>query len=140
MDPNSDLNLIQLLRDHGLQVTYQRLAIYSALLDSPHQSTEEIHQKVKTRFSMISLGTVYKSLEKFHEVGLVEKITLTDVARYQTKTDSHHHLFCVKCQTIRDIDDPIGEGKLMIPQGHGFKILGCEITVKGYCSKCAEKS
>ncbi len=40
MAPNSDLDLIHILRDHGLQVTYQRLAIYSALLDSQHQSTE----------------------------------------------------------------------------------------------------
>ena len=139
MNPNSDLNLIQLLRDHGLQVTYQRLAIYSALLDSQHQSTEEIHQKVKTRFPMISLGTMYKTLEKFSEVGLVEKITLTEVARYQTKTDSHGHLFCVKCQAIHDIDDPTVQYQLSLPEGHGFTVIGQDITIKGYCPKCSER-
>lgn len=139
MNLNSDSNLIQVLRDHGLQVTYQRLAIYSALLDSQHQSTEEIHQIVKTRFPMISLGTVYKSLEKFHEVGLIEKITLTDVARYQTKTDSHCHLFCVKCQVIHDIDDPIAQSQLTLPKGHGFTILRHDITIRGYCPKCAKE-
>ena len=141
MKEKSDLDYIAVLKAHGFQVTYQRLAIYRALHNSTeHLSAEEIHQKVLTRFPMISLGTVYKSLEKFYEAGLVQKIsTMTDVARYETKIDSHHHLFCIKCQAIHDIDDPIGEKELLLPEGHGFEVLEHEVIVRGCCSKCVEK-
>ncbi len=138
MSWENDLGEITALKAHRLQVTHQRLAIFLALQSSKHASAEEIHQKVKMRFPMISLGTVYKNLEKFYEVGLVQKVKLTDVARYETKTDSHHHLFCLKCETIHDIPGPIGE-KLSLPEGHGFEILGHEITVKGYCPRCNRK-
>jgi Fur family peroxide stress response transcriptional regulator len=141
MAGQSDLDYIAILRAHGLQVTYQRLAIFQVLHSSTkHPSAEDIYQKVQKRFPMISLGTVYKSLEKFQEAGLVQRTcTMTDVSRYETKIDSHHHLFCVKCQTIHDIPDPIGENKLALPEGHGFEILGHDVIVRGYCRECTGK-
>ena len=90
---------------------------------------------------MISLGTVYEEpFEKFYEAGLVQKVsTMTDVSRYETRVDSHHHLFCIKCQAIHDITDPIGKNKLLLPEGHGFEVLEHEVIVRGCCPKCVEK-
>ena len=141
MEGKSDSDHIAALRAHGLQVTFQRLAIYRLLHDSTeHPSVDDIYQKIQKRFPMISRGTVYKSLEKFRETGVVQKAcTMTDVARYEAKTDSHHHMFCVKCQTIHDIADPIGENKLTLPEGHGFEILGHDVIVRGYCPECVGK-
>ena len=142
MNEKSDLDYITVLRAHGFQVTYQRLTIYRVLHNSTgHLSAEEIHQKVITRFPMHSAGTVYKSLEKFYEAGLVQKVsTMTNVSRYEAKIDSHHHLFCIKCQAIHDITDPIGENdKLLLPEGHGFEVLEHEVIVRGCCPKCVQK-
>jgi Fur family peroxide stress response transcriptional regulator len=141
MEGKSDSQYIATLRAHGLQVTYQRLAIYQVLCNSTkHPTADEIYQKVQKRFPMISLGTVYKSLERFEEAGLVQRACmLADVSRYEAKMGSHHHLFCVRCQTIHDIDDPIGENKLTLPEGHGFEILGHDVIVRGYCPECAGK-
>ncbi len=141
MKRKSDLDCIGVLKAHGFQVTYQRLAIYRVLRDSTeHLSAEEIHKKVIAHFPMISLGTVYKNLEKLYEAGLVQKVgTMTNVALYEAKIDSHHHLFCIKCQAIHDITDPIGKNKLSLPKGHGFEVLGYEVIVRGCCPKCVEK-
>lgn len=141
MEGKSDADYISALRAHGLQVTYQRLAIYQVLCKSTkHPTADEIYQKVQKRFPMISLGTVYKSLERFKEAGLVQRACMmTDVSRYEAKTDSHHHMFCLKCQTIHDIEDPIRGTKLTLPEGHGFEILGHDVIVRGYCPECVGK-
>ena len=141
MQRKSDLDCIGILKAHGFPVTYQRLAIYQVLHDSTeHLSVEEIHKKIIAHSPMISLGTVYKNLEKFYEAGIVQKVsTTTHVSLYEAKIDSHHHLFCIKCQAINDITDPIGKSKLSLPKGHGFEVLGYEVIVRGCCPKCLEK-
>ena len=90
MAGKNDKDFIATLRDHGLQVTYQRLAIYQALyFTKEHPSAEFIFQQVKKRFPMISLGTVYKTLEKFYEVGLIQKVSpITEVARVRRNNQS----------------------------------------------------
>jgi len=138
MEGKNDKDFIATLRDHGLQVTYQRLAIYQALyFTMDHPSAEVIYQQVKKRFPMISLGTVYKTLEKFYEVGLIQKVSpVTEVARYDAKMSSHHHLVCLECQSIQDADDLIGEQRLSLPDKHGFQVLRQQVVLQGYCPNC----
>ncbi len=138
MEGNSDKDFIAILRDHGLQVTYQRLAIYQALYyTKEHPSAEVIYQQVKKRFPMISLGTVYKTLERFYEVGLVQKVSpVTEVARYDAKIDPHHHLVCLKCQSIQDVEGLVIDQKISLPEDSGFHILRHQVVLQGYCPHC----
>lgn len=128
------------LRDHGLQVTYQRLSIFRTLLCSTnHPTAEEIHQQVTKSFPMISLGTVYKTLEKFHEKGVVQRVQpVWDAARYEVIAEPHHHMVCVKCQAMQDISDPTAETGLSLPENHGFQILDHTVIVRGYCPNCVD--
>jgi len=140
MDAKSDKDFIATLREHGLQVTYQRLAIYQALFHTKeHPSAELIYQQVRKRFPMISLGTVYKTLERFFDVGLIQKVSpVTEVARYDANLAPHHHLVCVKCQAIQDIDDPLLNRTFCLPEGNGFHILRHQILLQGYCQCCCQ--
>jgi len=133
-----EVDFISVLRDHGLQVTYQRLAIYQALYHgAEHPSAEVIYQQVRKRFPMISLGTVYKTLERFYNVGLVQKVSpMTEVARYEATTEPHHHMICLKCHAIQDISDPLLNGKISLPDDSGFHVLRHQVLVHGYCSEC----
>jgi Fur family peroxide stress response transcriptional regulator len=138
MEGKNDKDFIATLRDHGLQVTYQRLAIYQALyFTKEHPSAEAIYQQVKKRFPMISLGTVYKTLEKFFEVGLIQKVSpVTEVARYDAITNPHHHMVCLECQSIQDIEDTAGEQKISLPVQNGFQVVRQQVVLQGYCSGC----
>lgn len=138
MEDRNDKDFIAILRDHGLQVTYQRLAIYQALYrTAEHPSAEDIYQQVRKRFPMISLGTVYKTLERFYEVGLIQKVSpVTEVARYDANISPHHHLVCVKCQSIQDIQDPLMNRELYLPETNGFHVLRHQVLVHGYCPEC----
>lgn len=141
MAENSDKDFIAILREHGLQVTYQRLAIYQALYKAQdHPSAEEIYQQVRKRFPMISLGTVYKTLERFHDVGLIQKVSpLTEVARYEANVSHHHHMICLECQTIQDFGDAAMDVKISVPEGNGFEVLKSQVVLQGYCAHCRPK-
>jgi len=138
MEEADDHECVALLREKGLHVTHQRLAIFKALLNSTtHPTAEEIHQQIKKSFPMISLGTVYKNLEKLHENGLVLRVRpFRDAARYEIFAGPHHHMVCVKCQAMLDISDPVAERGLSLPEGHGFQVLGHDVLVQGCCPGC----
>ena len=138
MEGKEDNDFIAMLRQYGLQVTYQRLAVYQALyFTKKHPSAEAVYQQVRKRFPMISLGTVYKTLERFHDVGLIKKVSpLTEVARYDAKTSPHVHMVCLECQSIQDVDDPMMGVKLPIPERNGFKVTAQQILLQGYCAHC----
>jgi Fur family peroxide stress response transcriptional regulator len=142
MEGRSDRDFIAMLRDHGLQVTYQRLAIYQALSNTmEHPSAEFIYQQVRKRFPMISLGTVYKTLERFYDVGLVHKVSpVSEVARYDAKTSNHHHLICVQCHSIQDIEDTVLDREICLPEGCGFQLLRHQVVLHGYCLNCRKSS
>ena len=138
MEGKKDKDFISTLRAHGLQVTYQRLAIYQILHHSKeHPSAEAVYQQVKKKFAMISLGTVYKTLEKFYEVGLIQKVSpITEVARYEAKTGPHHHMVCLQCQAILDADCAIDEPKIAVSGHRGFQVLRQQVVLHGYCTAC----
>lgn len=137
MEGKNDKDFIATLRDHGLQVTYQRLAIYQALyFTKEHPSAEIIYQQVKKRFPMISLGTVYKTLEKFYEVGLIQKVSpVTEVARYDAITGSHHHMVCLECQSIQDAGI-VEDLKVSAAEPNGFEVVRQQVVFHGYCPAC----
>ncbi len=142
MEGKKDKDFIATLRAHGLQVTYQRLAIYQTLYYSrAHPSAEAVYQQVKKKFAMISLGTVYKTLEKFYEVDLIEKVSpITEVARYEAKTGPHHHMVCLQCQTILDADCSTDEPKIPVSGQDGFEVLRRQVVLHGYCTECKARA
>ena len=135
-----DLNeFIEVCREIGLNVTYQRIKIFESLnrVDT-YPTAEEIYQIVKKEYPSISLATVYKTLETFAENNLITKVTsLHDLARYDGNTSPHHHLVCVKCKKIVDVnDDHFQEIKIPESSENGFQMLGYRIQFEGICSNC----
>lgn len=134
-------DFITTLREHGLQVTYQRLAIYQALFHTKeHPSAESIYQQVRKRFPMISLGTVYKTLERFSEAGLIQKVSpMTEVARYDADVTPHLHFVCLHCQMIKDLEDPAFDMNIPMPNTNGFQIVRRQVLFQGYCPNCRKR-
>ena len=107
-------------------MTYPRLAIYKILLAyKGHPSAEDVYKEVRKDYSNISLATVYKTMEMLAEHDLISKVTpLHDIARYDCNPEFHHHLVCVQCKSIIDIDDEMFK-QITIPDqvDKDFKIL-----------------
>ena len=131
-------------RKQGIPVTPQRLAVIGALLASEnHPSTDQICAAVRRKHPHVSLATVHRILEQFCEVGEARKVTLLhDVARYDGNVEPHHHVLCVRCRRVHDIEIPelekLLEGRTSLGQ---FALLRCSLEIEALCRQCqvAEK-
>ena len=126
-------------RKRGIAVTPQRLAVIRALLASEnHPSTDEICAAVRRRNPHVSLATVHRILEQFCEVGEARKVTLLhDVARYDGNVEPHHHVLCVRCRRVHDIEipdvDKILEGTSSLGE---FALIRCSVEIDAICERC----
>ena len=131
-------------RKRGVAVTPQRLAVIRALLASEnHPSPHEICAAVRRTHPHVSLATVHRILEQFCEVGEARKVTvLHDFARYDGNVEPHHHVLCVRCRRVHDIEipevDKLLEGRTSLGQ---FALLRCSVEIDALCRRCqlAEK-
>jgi hypothetical protein len=76
-------------------------------------------------------------------VGEARKVTLLhDAARYDGNLEPHHHVLCVRCRRIEDIEipevDKLLEGTPILGQ---FALLRCSLEIDALCGRCqlAEK-
>jgi Fur family peroxide stress response transcriptional regulator len=132
-------NLIQLLRERGIAVTPQRLAVMSALQSRhDHPTAEHIYREVRQQLPAISFNTVYKALEVLCLKGMVIKVNpLHEVARYDGTTTPHAHLICRQCHHIVDLDlDPETIAGLTPAELHGFQLENLTLTFWGRCPRC----
>jgi Fur family transcriptional regulator, peroxide stress response regulator len=129
-------------RNGGLAVTPQRLAIIRALLASAeHPRADAIFAAVRREHPYISLATVHRTLETLCQIGEARKVTmLHDSARYDGNVTPHHHVVCVRCRRIRDIEIP--ELDLMVRDRSEigeFKLLGSSLEIHALCDACARR-
>jgi len=95
------------IADYQLRVTPQRVAVLEALQNlRTHPTADEIIQFIRREYPNLSVGTVYNTLDKFCEKGIIKKVkTDKDVMRYDAFTDNHFHLYCEDSDRIEDYYD-----------------------------------
>ena len=126
--------------EHGLAVTHQRHIIYQALRQRhDHPSPEAVYETVRRQIPSISLGTVYKNLKTFVDSGMLKEVSLHHGStRLETNLDPHHHMVCMRCKSITDVDDDALEpvrAKKGLPRG--FEVHRYSVELIGICDECA---
>jgi len=128
-----------LLRQHGVQVTAQRLAVLRAVSGHAHGTADEVTETVRGELGTISRQAVYDALGVLVEKGLVRRIQPSrSPARYEARVDdNHHHLICRECGRIVDVDCAVGERPcLHASDDHGYEIDEAEVVYWGRCPDC----
>lgn len=132
--------LRQALEETGHRYTEQRAAVYGFLYSTTsHPNADEVFQEVRSDVPGISLATVYKSLETLVSCGLAIKLSYSDgSARYDARTDPHHHARCVSCGRVLDVSGQFSDGELNLlgEELNGFSITGYRLELTGFCSQC----
>ncbi len=129
-----------MLRDAGLRVTRQRVAVLAAVHRSPHADTDTIIGTVRRDSGPVSHQAVYDVLRTLTEAGLVRRFHPEgSAARYESRVgDNHHHLVCRSCGDILDVDCAVGTSPCLTPgHDHGFAIDEAEVIYWGRCPNCA---
>jgi Fur family transcriptional regulator, stress-responsive regulator len=132
--------LVQRLRDRGWRLTAQRRVVAEVLAgEHIHLTADAVYSRAQQLLPEISLATVYNTLNELVGMGEVLEISTGDgPKRYDPNTtEAHHHLYCVGCGTLRDVN-PDGTDRLALPtsQQHGFEVLDVDIVFRGRCPDC----
>ncbi len=140
---SSDQILRKALEARGHRFTHQRAAVYRLLADTTvHPTADEVFLGVRAEVPGMSLATVYKSLETIVACGLASKLSHADgSARYDGRTDPHHHARCLACGSVSDIQGELRDSELSQVQSevNGFHVTGYQLELTGYCPECARE-
>ena len=128
-----------MLRDHGLQVTAQRLAVLRAVSARPHCTADGVADDVRAEIGAISRQAVYDALGVLAEKRILRRIQPAgSPAMYENRVgDNHHHLICRACGKTVDADCAIGDSPCLTPvETSGFQIDEAEVIYWGLCPEC----
>lgn len=131
------------LREHGLQVTAQRVAVMRAVADRPHGTADEVTEAVRGEIGAISRQAVYDALAILTEKGLIRRIQPAgSPARFEGRVgDNHHHLICRDCGRMVDVDCAVGKRPCLTAANHaGYEIDEAEVVYWGRCPACRMKA
>lgn len=129
-----------LLRQHGIQVTAQRLAVLRAVTGQPHVTADGVAESVRAQIGAISIQSVYDALTLLATEGLIRRIQPAgSAARFEGRVgDNHHHLICRHCGRVVDVDCAVGSAPcLTAADDMGYEIDSAEVIYWGLCPDCA---
>jgi Fe2+ or Zn2+ uptake regulation protein len=127
------------LREHGLQVTAQRLAVLRAVSSQPHSTADDVDKAVRAEIGSISRQAVYDALGVLTDKQVLRRIQPAgSPARYEDRVgDNHHHLLCRTCGRMVDVDCAVGDRPcLTAADDSGYEVDEAEVTYWGRCPEC----
>jgi Fur family ferric uptake transcriptional regulator len=130
----------EVLTDSSQRVTAQRSLLLEILRRSGvHVDADELYRRARKKNPRISLSTVYRNLQLFKKLGLIEERHFDEEHHhYEVKSgDEHQHLLCVRCGKVVEFDYPASRKfREDIARKYDFDITGVEIHMTGLCSGC----
>jgi Fe2+ or Zn2+ uptake regulation protein len=127
------------LRQHGLNVTVQRLAVMRVVSDTAHVTADVVVDRVRDELGTVSKQAVYDALGTLTDKGIIRRIEPAGhPTRYEDRVgDNHHHLVCRRCGRLDDVDCATGEVPCLIPvDDRSFVVDEAEVIYWGTCPDC----
>jgi len=134
--------IIAQLRERGLKITSQRLAIIDVLIElgDSHPGASLIYQKAKKKKKSLSLSTTYATLNEFSRHGIIKTLQFDKMEdRYDGNLEEHINLICERCEKILDYNVPITVDPKRVMKKTGFSITDTRLEYYGLCRKCREE-
>lgn len=104
-----------------------------------HFTAADLVSDARRQHSPVGRATVFRALELFTELGLVERVDLPsgDHAYIACDPVHHHHAICNACGRSFDVDE-VGLGRVLddVAAKLGFRITSHRLEVFGTCAAC----
>ena len=119
--------------------TKQLQVVWEAIKDdASHPTADQVYDKVRRRLPNVSLGTVYRNLQKLVADEKLQILMLGRSQRFDPLVKRHQHFICEQCGRVFDVlvstDDEIRPAKL--PHA-GFKVSSHQLAFYGACKHCS---
>ncbi len=127
-----------ILNSHSLKVTKPRIEIMK-ILKSNHKplTISEISGKLTNKKT--DLVTVYRTMNLFEELGIVNQIDFKDeFKRYELIYDRHHHhhIVCRKCRKVENVETCLLDGFEKLLLKTGYSEITHSLEFFGICGSC----
>lgn len=137
----------ELLAEKDYRFTPQREAILHVIVQcqDTHLTADEIYRKAKEAYPEIGIATVYRTLEIFETLGIINRLQFSeDRGLYEFNPGYHkhyhHHIICLGCGRILEFNEDLLEDiEAAVARNTGFSIVDHSLAIYGYCSTCLEK-
>ena len=103
-----------------------------------HPSAEDVFDRIQTAFPDISIDTVYRTLNTFSEIGIVNVVEgYGEAKRYDPDREPHHHFRCMRCNRIVDFQERRFD-TLKIPGSirKKYRVSNIKVILEGVCDRC----
>jgi Fe2+ or Zn2+ uptake regulation protein len=135
-------SIIKKMREEGLKLTPQRLAVIEVLVDRTplHPSAYLIYHDASKKVKSLSLSTVYSILNEFSKRGIIKMLEFDKMEnRYESNITEHINLICKGCKKIMDFKLPFKIDTNEVARKSGFRVTDSRFEYYGYCEECKKK-
>ena len=124
----------------GERVTLPRRAVARLVAARDgHFTAAQLIDDAEAAGEPIGRATIFRALDLFTNLGLVERVDLPDGNHAFVACESvhHHHAICTRCGRSTDIGDgALGEVLASLGLGAGFRVTAHRLEVFGLCAAC----
>lgn len=107
--------------------------------DSSHPTADQVYDRVRKKLSRISLGTVYRNLQKLVADDKLQVLILGRAQHFDPLVARHQHFICESCDRVFDVMvDQQKEIKPVKLPHEGFKVTSHQLAFYGVCKHCAD--
>ena len=131
---------IELLRARGMRMTPQRVAIVGEIMATPGYVVPlTVIERIKDRMPGVSASTVYRTLERLEELGVVAHVHLErGIGYHQVSEVRHAHLTCTSCGAEQEVSSAVlHQLERSVLDQHGFRPDFAHHPISGLCAACS---
>ncbi len=139
--PASTDSAIDLLREQGMRMTPQRIAIVTEIMTTPgYVIPMHVIRRIQARIPGVSPSTVYRTLERLEQVGVLVHVHLESGIGYHRLNDVQHvHLTCAGCGAEKELPSSALERlEGLVEHDHGFWPDFTHHAISGLCAHCRQ--
>lgn len=126
-----------------IRLTPQRQAVLDVVRASKnHPTAMEVLEQVRARQPQIAYSTVYTALTALVEAGLLMELRIAGhPARYDARTEAHHHALCTRCGRIVEAELALThEQWRQLARQTGYRVEDVHIEIYGLCPECQNRA
>ena len=134
--------IIQKLRENRFKITPQRRIIVELISENVnHPTAEDIYKQVLVKLPDISQATIYNTLRELVALGILTSVDNIGEKgmRFDTNTNNHHHVYCMQCHQLVDIERDFPSVTLTEKEAQDYQIIRNQITFYGICKNCQKE-
>lgn len=131
----------EILKQHSLKATPQRLAVHEAMIELGHASADMVTEKIKAKdTAKVTLASVYNILTQMAMLKVYHyRLSSNNKMYFDVNTFKHIHFYDKDNHTFRDVIDDeliqLIESHLSRKRVRGYKVEGFDIQLIGRPSR-----